>query len=62
MSEYQINTTRENRDDTIRRIEHVGTVTEQWPDGSFNFECDDNECEDAMRDILDELEIEAELL
>lgn len=45
MSEYQVDTNRRNRDKLIAELHPLGIVTDVWPDGSFNFEPYDEQCE-----------------
>lgn len=60
MSEYEVTTNNKNK--VLDKISMLGYVTENWPDGSFNFKCYDEECEDEFQEILEELKVEFKLL
>lgn len=62
MSTYEIQTTTKNQNDVIRKLQHLGTVTNKWLDGSINFQCHDAESEDKVTDILDHLDINYRLV
>lgn len=62
MSVYEVKTTKDNRDAVIEALHPLGVVEERWPDGSFNFRCYDNDCEDELGETLDKLNVEYSLV
>lgn len=51
---YEVNTTKANQSSTLEAIHPLGTVSEQFGDGSFNFEPYDETCEEELTDLLTE--------
>lgn len=62
MSEYEIKSTWDNQTEVRDAIHPLGIVSQIWKDGTFNFKCYDNECEDEMVEILEEMEVECKLI
>lgn len=62
MSEYEIKTAKDKRAIVIELLHPLGVVTEKFADGTFNFRCYDEQCEDEMREILEDIEVECVLL
>ena len=60
--EYCVESTKDNRETLIDLLHPLGTVTNRWPDGTFNFTFYDATCVDEGTDILDERNVESKLI
>jgi hypothetical protein len=55
-------TSKEERGDVQARVHSLGVVSDNWDDGSFNFDCYDEECLEEAITVLDNMNILNSLL
>lgn len=61
-AELHIETTKTNRQYVQAALSNLGKVTDNWPDGSFDFSCYDSNSVDEAVEWLDNHDIEHELI